>query len=262
MDVEALLGNFDWTIECLDDSDTKRVSGRLERIAAANIQARLRGLGFDGRAIEVSVTPRIQRPWVREARRLDARARRDTTPGFERRGVKLDEEGRYSLTPEALAHWIGTLAAPRRILEIGCGVGGNTIGFARAGCMVCAIEQSSVRLEMARHNAALYEVSDKIEFVLGDARTQIEPRKADIIFIDPPWGRDYDLKSSQLSDFPLLADILEMKPKIEEYWLKLPASFATDSLPFKPQSVKAVFGRAPGDLHRVKFLLVQLESPS
>lgn len=259
MDVKALLGEQDWTIEPQENKASLKLSARLPRIEAATIQARLRGLAFDGQPVDVSISPKIPRPWVREARRLDARARRETTPGFERLGVKLDEEGRYSLTPERIALWMGKLAAPRRILDLACGLGGNAIGFARAGCDVCAIEISETRIEMARHNSSVYEVSSKIEFVLGDARELVSGKDADIVFIDPPWGRDYDKQSSKLVDFPLLGDLLARRPRLE-CWLKLPSSFMIDSLPESPKSVQAVFGAAPGDCHRVKFILVQLES--
>ncbi len=60
--------------------------------------------------------------------------------------------------------------------------------------LVIALDVSPVRLALARHNAALYGVQDRIEFILADffsfARTlkQHPGRKIDVVFLSPPWG--------------------------------------------------------------------------
>lgn len=59
---------------------------------------------------------------------------------------------------------------------------------------------------MAHHNASIYGVQDKIEFIVGNYFDLIEQLKADIVFLSPPWGgpsymrRDtiYDLEESLL----------------------------------------------------------------
>lgn len=60
-----------------------------------------------------------------------------------------------------------------------------------------ALDISPVRLALARHNAAIYGVADRIEFVLADffsfARSLRESgspshRKIDVVFLSPPWG--------------------------------------------------------------------------
>lgn len=48
------------------------------------------------------------------------------------------------------------------------GVGGNAIQFAQTCDRVIAVELSAQRLEIARHNAEVYGVADKIHFVCGD----------------------------------------------------------------------------------------------
>lgn len=66
---------------------------------------------------------------------------------------------------------------------------------------VIAIDTSPVRLALARHNAAIYGVEDRIEFILADylsfARSyvslaspssQARQRKIDVVFLSPPWG--------------------------------------------------------------------------
>ncbi|KAH9851890.1 S-adenosyl-L-methionine-dependent methyltransferase [Lenzites betulinus] len=117
-------------------------------------------------------------------------------------GCLLDEEGWYSVTPERVADQIAERCRCDVILDAFCGVGGNAIAFARTCERVIALDISPVRLALARHNAALYGVQDRIEFVLGDflsfarslqkARSlggvQSTKRKIDVVFLSPPWG--------------------------------------------------------------------------
>jgi predicted RNA methylase len=258
MDVPRLLGDFDW--EILDCPKGLKAYGRLERKDAACVQARLRGLGFNGHPLQVDLEPKLPRLAVREARTLEARARRDTTAGFEQSQVRMDEEGRFSLTPSALALTIGEAAESKTIVDAGCGVGGNSIGFARAGCRVIAVDNSELRLAHAKHNASVYSVDSQIEFVCGDVIEILPSLHADILFVDPPWGLDYNRKSTSLSDLPLLDSLLNCACSIPNIWLKLPPSFALQSLPCPVSCAQAMFGRAPGDRHRVKFVWVQLET--
>ena len=49
-----------------------------------------------------------------------------------------------------------------------CGVGGNAIQFAFTCERVIAIDIDPTKIELARHNAAVYGVADRIEFIVGD----------------------------------------------------------------------------------------------
>jgi len=41
---------------------------------------------------------------------------------------------------------------------------------------------------MARHNAEIYGVADKIEFIVGDIFLIYPKLKADVMFMSLPWG--------------------------------------------------------------------------
>jgi trimethylguanosine synthase len=41
---------------------------------------------------------------------------------------------------------------------------------------------------MAKHNATIYGVADRIEFIIGDFFQLAERLKADCLFLSPPWG--------------------------------------------------------------------------
>ncbi|KAF8489998.1 S-adenosyl-L-methionine-dependent methyltransferase [Russula emetica] len=137
-------------------------------------------------------------------------------------GCLLDEEGWYSVTPEAIATQIAERCRCDVVLDAFCGVGGNAIAFARTCQHVIALDTSPTRLALARHNAALHGLAGQIEFVLADFRTFAasrmvshpmsksesesesesagtsagaasssstgRERKIDVVFLSPPWG--------------------------------------------------------------------------
>lgn len=267
MDWQRLLGPSDaesagggWCLRP-DEDGTHAVEGVLTSEAAADLAARLRGLGFDGRALICEITPPLRRSAVRRARTEDARRRRRGTPGFRRSGVRIDDdEGRWSLTPEALALSIAEQAEGRAIVDATCGVGGNAIAFARRGCSVVAIERDRGRLDCARHNARIYGVADRISFVHSDAREQVGAHASAgaVLFVDPPWGEAWNRTHTSLGSLPLLAELLPAASGFAALWAKVPPSFATaELLGDGPGDARAVFGEAEGDRRRVKFVLVR-----
>jgi len=73
----------------------------------------------------------------------------------------------------------------KRVLEIGCGIGTDTMNFARQVASVTAIDLSEKSLEMARKRAEVYELADRISFFHGSAEQldQIVPPEAFDLFI-------------------------------------------------------------------------------
>lgn len=103
-------------------------------------------------------------------------------------GIKIDKVGLYSTTPEKIALEQAKKMNCKTVVDAFCGVGGNAIAFAQVCDKVFAIEKDKSRLEMARHNAEIYGVADKIIFILGDFLTEAPNIKAEGVFIDPSWG--------------------------------------------------------------------------
>ncbi len=129
-----------------------------------------------------------------------------------------------------------------------CGAGGNSIQFAMtcekgsylvrmiaASVVECtntlaviAVDIDPLKIEMARHNASIYGVEDRIEFIVGDF-FEVAPRlkvrdwvffsffafhlllcldQADVVFLSPPWGGpsytsapEFDLHTMQPEGF-------------------------------------------------------------
>ena len=127
-----------------------------------------------------------------------------------RKNMLLDDVAIYSVTDARTADRITKTAlalpgGPHREVCDGCAcVGGNVISFARAlrkGGRVTGIEFDATRCEFLKHNVATAGVP--AEILRGDvARATAEEdtddgdgwacrsavRRADLLFLDPPWG--------------------------------------------------------------------------
>lgn len=83
--------------------------------------------------------------------------------------------------------------APRVIVDLFAGAGGNTIAFARAGHwdQVIGIELDAPTLACAQHNAAVYGVADRITWIHGDCMDFLNRLKS------CPWTLDAALQLCQ-----------------------------------------------------------------
>lgn len=232
---------------------------------AAALSVRLQGQVILGRRIEVELQPKLARKDLRLALTHKARALRETTPGFLQQGARFDEQGRYSLTPEALAMAMAKKNRCEKVLDLGCGLGGNAIAFARAGASVTAVERDPDRAALARHNVELYRVQDRVQVRCADALAMIPRRFAGLVFCDPPWGRDWKEHPSVLERYPLAQALWEARAGFDELWLKLPVSFDPNSLTKLGASqlrVQIYFGAAKGDAASPKFVVLRIKNKS
>jgi SAM-dependent methyltransferase len=73
----------------------------------------------------------------------------------------------------------------RKVLEIGCGIGTDTINFARAGARVTAVDLSGESIKVARRRADIFGLSDRIDFRRGDAEeltSLVAPEPYDLVY--------------------------------------------------------------------------------
>src|SRR6202140_5537973 len=68
----------------------------------------------------------------------------------------------------------------KRVLEIGCGIGTDTMNFARNGAQVTAVDLSEKSLEMAHKRAEVFGLSNSIRFFNGSGEdlTSVLPVEA------------------------------------------------------------------------------------
>lgn len=242
VDHQRLLDDGPWT------GDDPMV-GERSPTEAADLAARLRNVVLAGVPVVLTTNPPLGRALVRAGRTAEARRLRDGSPGFTRPDARVDELGRTFLTPEKLALAMGRRVAGLRVVDACAGCGGNAIGFARAGCTVTAIERDRARLELARHNARVYGVEDRVTFVHGDALAILPSSTGDLLFLDPPWGDD--------GQVPLLGALVAAGDTFARIEAKVPPAYA--GFPDAPR--QAWWGHAPGDRQRVKLVLLTLREP-
>jgi len=107
----------------------------------------------------------VQRYW--DARPCNIR--HSTKPVGSKEYFDEVEARKYLVEPHIPAfaefdRWTG-----KRVLEVGCGIGTDSINFARAGAELAAVELSSESLRIAEQRADVMGVADRIRFVQADA---------------------------------------------------------------------------------------------
>ena len=139
-------------------------------------------------------------------------------------GIRLDTESWYSVTPEPIAKHIAQRCAvlqPDVIVDACCGAGGNTIQFALEcpTAQVIAIDISSEKIALARHNAEVYGVMEKIQFIVGDFMQIARNGRitADVVFLSPQWGGPGYLTQSLYSIESMTPNGKDMVSVVQEH---------------------------------------------
>src|SRR5258708_40176428 len=73
----------------------------------------------------------------------------------------------------------------KKVLEIGCGIGTDTINFARAGAQVTTVDLSEKSMELAGKRAAVFGLEERIRFCAGNAEQLsafLPPEPYDLIY--------------------------------------------------------------------------------
>ena len=95
------------------------------------------------------------------------------------------EARKYFVEPHIPAFADFSCWSGKRVLEIGCGIGTDTINFARAGAEVTAVDLSEKSLELARLRASVYGLEKNITFIQANAEQLAEfvaPAAYDLIY--------------------------------------------------------------------------------
>lgn len=140
-------------------------------------------------------------------------------------GIKLDEEGWYSVTPEKIAEHIAEKCRCDVIVDGFCGAGGNSIQFAFTCERVIAIDMDPKKIALARNNAKVYGVEDRIEFIVGDFFEVMPHLKADVVFLSPPWGGPEYLNEE-------VFDLKKMGGILDGYEVYNQAKLVTDNIAY------------------------------
>lgn len=111
-----------------------------------------------------------------------------------------------------------------------CGIGGDAIGLAAAGCRVVAVDRDPLRLRMAERNVAAYGLADPVTFIRADVLADPLPR-VDAAFCDP----------ARRAEGKRFVSVADYSPPPRELLARLPAD--------TPAAVKLAPAVAWDDLH-------------
>ena len=77
------------------------------------------------------------------------------------------------------------------MLDVGTGTGNIAVSLTKLNktCKIVALEKSQAALEVARENAAHFNVSGRIQFIESDLFDNLKAVKFDIIISNPPFGK-------------------------------------------------------------------------
>ena len=142
--------------------------------------------------------------------------------------AKLGEAARQMFfTPDALEQATRTRVAEHRaarlaaaipggsVVDLGCGIGGDLLAFARAGLVAAGIDQDPVRAEMARANLEALGLPGAV--LAGDA-TSVDTSGFDAAFADPARrggrGRVFDVEG-WTPPWPWVLDLLTRRSLVK-----------------------------------------------
>jgi len=117
-----------------------------------------------------------------------------------------EDAARMYFTPEGLEqsttarvarHRAARVAAsrPTSVLDLGCGIGGDLVAFARAGLVAAGVDRDELRVEVARANLAALELGGAVQ--VADAE-DVDAAGFGVVFADPARrtarGRVFDVE--------------------------------------------------------------------
>lgn len=152
---------------------------------------------------------------------------------FDERQIFLTNELWYSVTPEKIAKFVAkfvkaSLPNAKKVLDVFCGAGGNTIQLALEFEKVYGVDFSVDHLYCTYKNAESYNVSDRIWLKYGSWEKLAEKGRfskigIDFVFGSPPWGgpeylkdTSYDLETSlkPMGITELLRSMISVSPNV------------------------------------------------
>ena len=146
------------------------------------------------------------------------------------KGIMMDRESWYSVTPEKIAKYLAKLIRGKSVIDGFCGSGGNVIQFSKYCSKVYSIDISEKKLSICKNNCKVYHCENNIEFFHSDFLKMKNKIKADYIFLSPPWG-GMEYKNSYVYSIKKF-----MTPDINEI-VRVSLSVADNILFFLPRNL-------------------------
>lgn len=179
---------------------------------------------------------------------------------FEKR-LFSDKDGLRFATPWPVAAYRAKRLKCSSLADISCGIGGQTVYFARECDIVYAIEIEPAKIELARKNCRLFGL-DNVEFICGDALSEdvLEQIPAvDVVFSDPARAATED-KRDIYNLTPHIPDVLTAySEKTSNFVFEAPPQLPPDRINF---DCELEYLSLDGELNRLDLYFGRLKSCS
>ncbi|MEV8633119.1 class I SAM-dependent methyltransferase [Streptosporangium sp. NPDC051023] len=131
---------------------------------------------------------------------------------------------------EVADHRAGRIPSGSRVADVCCGIGGDILALARAGCVVEAVDADPLTAAVAQANADALGFGDRVRVRAADAAT-VDPSAFDVLFADPARrtarGRTFD----PMAYSPPWPQVLGMAARAESACLKVAPGIGYEFIP-------------------------------
>lgn len=141
----------------------------------------------------------------------------------------IDEALQQASSRAVAAYRAQSFAGYRRVADLGCGIGADTLALAEAGPEVLAVELDPVRARLAEANVAARGLSGRVRVICGDWTTLA--LDADAAFVDPARRAGERRVFSLHAAAPPLSAILALRARIPDVALKAAPGVAHAEIP-------------------------------
>ncbi|MGW0802090.1 class I SAM-dependent methyltransferase [Nonomuraea sp. NPDC002799] len=172
------------------------------------------------------------------------------------------EQSTRAEVAEHRARRIAATAPGPSVVDACCGIGGDFLALARAGCTVTAVDTDPLTAAVARANADALGVGDRVTVTVADAAT-VRPEAYDVLFADPARrtsrGRTFD-PMAYSPPWPVVLDLisrarracLKVAPGIPYEFI--PGGAEAEWISYKGEVKEATIWAGQGDGRRATLL--------
>jgi SAM-dependent methyltransferase len=145
----------------------------------------------------------------------------------------LSNEDLRFATPDIVADYRASRLKCNAIADFGCGIGGQSMAFAKTCKKVYAIDNDESKLENAKRNSEVRGLKN-IGFINADfldEKLKNKIKDADIIFCDPP--RPAEEKERNIGSVaPIIEKILEIYPE-KDFAIEIPPQITPEKIKYE-----------------------------
>ncbi|MEV4079993.1 class I SAM-dependent methyltransferase [Nonomuraea fuscirosea] len=122
----------------------------------------------------------------------------------------LEQSTRAEVAEHRARRLMKMIEPPPAVADACCGIGGDLLALARAGCAVTAVDTDPLTAAVAAANARALGVAERVTVRVGDA-AEIRPEEYDVLFADPARrtgrGRTFD-PMAYSPPWPVVLDLI------------------------------------------------------